>query len=172
MIFDRRGFVRRGAGFFCIILFLTSCGGMICEGVHKSRGKQTVVFDYDPIFKTVDVGGAPTYAKNNSWVKKIIVKQDGFVVVTEQQTAGFKNLPCEDNKEKICQKHVISSYYIMQSYKEGEGYKYWFKIPKKDWMSISSIEDQPSKEPSFHAKDCRYSFFGSLLEILIGILRV
>lgn len=164
--------------FFCMILFLASCEGVICKGVYvgetkfKSQEEQTVVFHYDPFFKTVDVGGAPTYHENDSWVKKIIVEEDGFVVVSEQQTAGFKSLPCEDNKEKTCQKHVISSYYIMQSYKKGRGYKYWFQIPKKDWMSISSIEDQPEKKPDLHAKSCRYSFFGSLLELLIAIIRV
>ena len=140
--------------------------------MHKNRGARTVVFSYDPVFKTVDVGGSPTYIKNNSWTKKLIVKGDGFVVVNEQKTAGFKGFPCEDNKERICQKHVISSYYTMQSYKEGEGYKYWFQIPEKDWISISRIEDRPAREPDLHAKDCRYSFFGALLEILLGLLWV
>jgi len=60
----------------------------------------------------------------------------------------------------------------MESYNEDECYRYWSPISKKDMVSISRIEDQPTKEPDFHAKDCRYSLFGSLLEILLAIFWV
>lgn len=157
--------------FLFLILFialLNSCGGIIC------KGEKTVVFDYDPFLKTVDVGSAPTYfkGKNAPWVKKIIVKSEGFVVVTEQKTAGFKKVPCDNNKNKLCEKHIISSYHNMQSYTEKEGYKYWFKIPKEEWIFISSLEDQPSKKPDLHVKDCQFAFFGRLLMFIATAGRV
>lgn len=154
--------------YFLALLFLAGCGGMVCEG------EKTVVFDYDPILKTVDVGGAPTYfkGKNAPWVKKIIVKPKGFIVVTEVKTAGYKKLPCDDDKNKLCEKHVISSYHNMQIYTEKEGYKYWFKIPEKEWTSISGLEDRPSIKPDMHVTNCRFAFFGRLLTFIIAALRV
>ena len=113
-----------------ILILLSGCGGTICKGK-----KHSVVFDYDPIFKTVDVGGAPTdfKGKNAPWVKKIIVKPEGFLVVNEQKTVSLKMLPCDDKNKKnqLCEKHITSSYYTMQSYTKEEGYKYWEEIQKK-----------------------------------------
>ena len=154
--------------YLLVLVFLTSCGGTIC------KGEKTVMFDYDPFFKTVDVGGVPTYfkGKNAPWVKKIIVESEGFIVVTEQKTAGFKKRPCDDNKDKLCDKHIISSYYNMQSYTEKEGYKYWFKIPEEEWAFISNVGNQPSKKPDMHIKNCQFAVFGGLLRFIITAMRV
>ena len=155
---------------FLFLMVLSGCDGTICKGE-----KTTVVFDYDPIFQTVDIGGMPTYfkGKNAPWVKKIIVKTEGFLLVHERKTAGFKEVPCEDNSKKgqLCQKHVVSSYYIMQSYTTKEGYKYWENIPKEKWISISKLEDQPAQKPDLQIKNCRFSLFGSLLETMLAISR-
>lgn len=159
---------------FSIVLLLTNCGGMICKGKDENGIEKTVVFDYDPYFKTVDVGGAPTYVQNGNtpWVKKLIVEEEGFLVVTEVKTAGFEQLPCEDNKEKLCDKHIIRTYNNLQTYKKGEAYKYWYKISEKEWTVLSRLEDRPEKQPSFQAEDCRFSLFGSFLEILLAIFRI
>ena len=159
---------RQTAVFYLFVfVLLTACGGTIC------KGKKNVIFHYDPVLKTVDVGGAPTYfkGKNAPWVKKIIVKTEGFIVVTEQKTAGLKKRPCEDDKARLCDKHIISSYYIMQSYIEGEGYKYWENIPKEDWISVSGLRDYPLKKPDLHVKDCRLALFGTLLDAILSIIR-
>ena len=153
------------------VILLTGCSGVVCKGEQK-----IVVFDYDPIFKTVDVGGMPTYfkGKNAPWVKKIIVKTKGFLVVSEQKIADYKKVPCEkeSKKNQSCQKYEASSYYTMQSYIEGEGYKYWNNIPKEEWESISQLEDQPSQKPDLHIKNCHFSLFGSVLETLLGMIHV
>ena len=157
---------------FCLLTFvpLSGCGGTICKGEKKS-----IVFDYDPIFQTVDIGGMPTHfkGKNAPWVKKIIVKSKGFLVVTEQKTAGYKEVPCKDKNKKgqKCQKHYISSYYQMDYYTDEEGYKYWGNISKKEWESISQLEDQPAKKPDLHIKNCKFSLFGSLLELILALFR-
>lgn len=153
-------------------LFLISCDGIICEGKNSEGKNTTVVFHYDPLFKTVDVGGAPTYVKNSSWVKKLIVEEEGFIVVTEVKTAGFEKVPCDNNPEQLCDKHKIRTYYNMQSYKESEGYKYWFDIPKKEWSFLSQLEDQATKPPSFHIKNCRASSSAPLLETFLAVFRI
>lgn len=71
----------------------------------------------------------------------------------------------------MCDKHVISSYYIMQYYQENQGYKYWFKIPKEKWISISSLNDKMPENPKFHATECKFSFFAGTLNDIIGLLR-
>ena len=154
------------------LLFLSGCGGVTCKLIEKGEEK-TVLLAYDSLLKYVKVGGKSyVQNKNSPWVKKVIVESEGFVVVTEQKTAGFKKRPCDDDSGKLCDKHTITSYHIMQSYTDKEGYKYWFKIPKEEWKSISSLTDRPSKEPDLQTNDCRFSFFASFLSDLIGILRI
>ena len=151
-----------------ITLLLIACGGTICTDEKKK-----VLLNYNPTFKTVDVSGLPTYKAGDYWVKKIIVETNGFLVVTEQKTAGYKQVPCEEESKKgqLCQKYNQSSHYNMQSYIEGVGYKYWGKIPKKEWESISSLEDEPSRKPDVYKKNCRFSLFGPLLDILMAAMR-
>ena len=155
--------------FLLFAVLLTGCGGMICKDK-----KHSIAFSYDSFFKTIDIRGMPTYLERDPWVKKILVEEAGFIVITEQKTAGFKMLPCEDNskKGKLCQKHVISSYYIMESYKEEEGYKSWSHLPKAEWTSFSNIEARPSQKPDLHIKNCRFSFFGSLFETFLSLIFV
>ncbi|MDE0118453.1 MAG: hypothetical protein OXM55_00400 [Bdellovibrionales bacterium] len=151
-----------------IAILLTGCGGTICKGEKKK-----VLFDYDPIFKTVDIGGYPTYHERASWVKKIIVKKNGFIVVNSQKFAGYKKVPCEEESKKgqLCQKYYKSTLYQVNSYIEGVGYKYWGDVPKKEWEFISQLEDQPSQKPNLYIKNCNFSLFGSLLEILLAMKR-
>ena len=159
--------------FLFITLFLTSgCGGVTCKLIEKGEEK-TVVLAYDPLLKYVQVGGQSyVQNKNSPWVKKVIVESEGFVVVFEQKTAGFKKRPCDDDPSKLCEKHTITSYYILQTYTETEGYKYWFKIPKEEWELISNLTDRPSKKPDLQTNDCSFSSFASFLSDLIGILRI
>ena len=147
------------------VLFLTvSCGGMICK---DSAG--SIAFDYDPFFNAVDIGGRPTHTPNSSWVKKIIVQDDGFIVVYDQKTAGFKKQPCDHDKSKMCDKHFIRSVYYVESYTDKDGYKSWSYVPEKDWKQISRLGDVVPQKPDIHIKNCRFSFFGSWLELLLSL---
>ena len=157
--------------FLLSLLFVSGCDGVICKLIEKNEEKK-VVINFDPVLKVVQVGGKSyVQNKNSPWVKKVIVKWDGFVVVFEQKTAGYKKRPCDEDPSKLCEKHTITSYYIMQSYTDEEGYKYWFKIPKEEWDFISDLKDRPSREPDLQTTDCRLSLFASSLNDLIGILR-
>ncbi|MDE0518584.1 MAG: hypothetical protein OXH36_03380 [Bdellovibrionales bacterium] len=151
-----------------IALLLTSCGGTICESKKKK-----IILNYNPTFKTVDIGGLPTYNERASWVKKLIVKQNGFLVVSKQNIAGLKKVPCEEESKKgqLCQKYFQSHLYQMHYYIEGVGYKYWGDLPKKQWESISNLEDQPSKKPDFIYKNCRFSLLGPVLDIILMMIR-
>ena len=77
----------------CIpLFFLTSgCGAMICS--KKDNPKHGVVFDYENIYghKYVNIGHLPTFIEKDTWVKKLIVKNNGFLVVSSQKTASCKN---------------------------------------------------------------------------------
>ena len=157
--------------YFLLFFFLSGCGGTICKWKEKK-----IVLNYDSFKGAVTVGGK-SYAKHNppfniaSWIKKVIVEDDGFLVVNEQKTAGFKKRPCDHDKTKMCDKHVISSYFIMQYYRDDEGYKYWRPIPKKKWASISSLNDKMPENPNFHATECEFSFFGGALNDLLVFFR-
>ena len=148
------------------ILFLkVGCGGMICK---DSAG--SVVFDYDPFFNTVDIGGYPTHTSNSSWVKKIIVQKDGFILVYDQKTAGFKKQACDHDKSKMCDKHFIRSVYYVESYTKEDGYRSWSYVPEKDWKLISRLGDAVPQKPDIHIKKCRFSFLGSWLELILSLI--
>ena len=65
--------------------------------------KETAIKDYILItirfLKTVDIGAYPTFHIKASWVKKMIVKQNGFLLVY-----GQKTVHC-DNREEMKKKH-------------------------------------------------------------------
>ena len=145
---------------------------MVCKLKDKGENKK-VALSYETFPQQVSVGGV-SYVKNKNspWVKKLIVKPKGFVVVSEQKTAGFKDRPCDNDPSKLCKKHVLSTYYIMQSYTKTHGYKYWFKIPKEEWASISSLEDQPSKKPDLQTNDCHFSFMTLFISHFMSGLRI
>ncbi len=152
-------------GIFLVVFLVIGCGGTICKDHEGS-----VVFDWDPLFNTVDIGGRPTHSARASWVKKIIVETDGFIVVYDQKTAGFEKQPCEHDKSQMCDRHYIRSVYHIHSYTDEEGYRAWSYVPEKDWQSISHISDSVPQKPYLHIKDCRFNFLGSLLEFLLSLL--
>ncbi len=157
--------------FLTSFLFLSGCMGVICKWKNKK-----IIIDYTPHLNTATVGGV-SYTKHNPpwtitpWVKKIIIKHNGFLVVEEQKTAGSKKIPCAHDKNKMCDKHVINSVYTMQSYKEDEGYKYWPNIPKEKWAFISNLDDKISEKPEFHTKECESSFFAEIINNAISLIR-
>ena len=147
------------------MLLTTGCGGTICKDQEGS-----VVLDWDPLLNTVDIGGQPTHSPNASWIKKIIVQTGGFIVVYDQKTAGFKKQACEHDKSKMCDKHYIRSVYHIESYTDKEGYRAWSYVPEKDWQAISHIDDLVPQKPYLHIKNCRFNFFGSVIELLLSLV--
>ena len=153
--------------YLSFLFLFAGCDGTICK-----MDEQDVIISYDAILKIVRVGGE-SYVKNKGspWVKRVIVKPEGFLVVHEYKTAGFHKEPCEDDPSQTCEKHRITKHYIMQRYTEEDGYKYWFRIPKEEWEPVSDLETLPSIEPYHQTQDCKYSFFVPLLHDIIAILR-
>jgi len=161
---------------FIFLLFsslgFTSCGSMLCS---KGDTNQGLFFYYDPLFQTVDVGALPTMGKGDSFVKHIIVKDEGFLVVTsrhvvtqcipenENQEAFYTLIkPCKRYKEGRVFKTVEK--YIIRRYIEGKGYEEWEPgtIPKKEWQNISKLDHTFSKPPTYHYENCRWAVFGAL----------
>ncbi|MCY4321631.1 MAG: hypothetical protein OXC37_04440 [Bdellovibrionaceae bacterium] len=154
---------------FFILLFvflISGCDGIICEGEKKS-----VVLSYNPEFKTIDIGGSPTYKANDSWVKKIFVSDIGFLVLTSQKTVKMiEKENCNKQKEN-CLEHTIEARYNLQTYKEQEGYKYWFNLTEQERQSLSDINSRLSRNPDFYAPKCREAPAGGLLDFIMTVDR-
>ena len=149
-----------------LVLFVAvGCGGMICKDKEGA-----VVFDYDPVLKTVDIGGQPTHSAKADWVKKILVEPGGFIVVYDQKTAGFEKQPCDHDKSQMCDKHYIRSVYHIESFTDEEGYRHWSYVPEKDWQSIDSPDDTVPQKAHLHIKDCRFSLIGAWLELFLSLI--
>ncbi len=158
-----------------IILFLFSfpllgCSSMLCT---KEDSQQGVFFDFDPILKTVDIGAYPTFHEKYDWVKKMIVKGDGFLIVYSQKTVHCDNR--EEMKKNIhlaCKGHkIVENHYIIR-YTDNTGYEEWSYMPEKEWKDVKKINHVFLKKPDYHYKNCRFKIFGGLRMLMQIIKRI
>ncbi|MCZ0932942.1 MAG: hypothetical protein OXJ52_07310 [Oligoflexia bacterium] len=160
--------------FYCFFILLfafvsVGCDGIICENAEKS-----VVFNYNPLFQVVDIGGSPTYNKNalkSGWVKKLFVSETGFLALTAQKTVKMKEKGSCDKQKQNCLEHSIVSVYSLQTYRKEEGYKYWFDLKEQERLSLTDINSRLSRKPDFHASKCRFSPLAGLLDIILTAMR-
>ena len=145
---------------------------MLCT---KGNSNQGLFFDFDPWLKTVDIGAYPTYHAGASWVKKIIVKRNGFLTVSAQGTVHCDN--AEEMKKNIyvhCKGHKVVQRHTIRRYRDNKGYEEWETeaISKKEWSQIADLDHKFSKPPLYHYKNCRYKLFGGLYQIWQTIKRI
>ena len=141
---------------------------MLCS---KGKTKQGVFFDFDPIFKTVDIGAYPTFHLKDSWVKKLIIKSDGFLLVYSQKTVHCDNR--EEMKKNIhlpCKGHKLVENHSIIRYTDKTGYEEWSYAPEKDWKEVKKLDHVFLKKPDYHYKNCRYKILGGL-QMLLQIIK-
>ncbi len=152
---------------FCS-LFLSACGSMLCS---KGSTNQGLFFDFDPFLKTVDIGAYPTAHSRASWVKKLIVKSDGFLLVSAQKTVHCDNR--EEMKKNIhlaCKGHKLVDVYTIYRYTDKTGYEEWSYASEPEWKNITKLNHIFSRKPNYHYKNCRYKIFGGW-SMLMQIIR-
>ena len=153
---------------------LPGCGSMLCS---KGKTRQGLFFSFGSDFGRayVDIGHYPTFHSGASFVKKLIVRPDGFLLVSSQGTVHC------DNKEELdrgaqaaCKGHRIVDIYTVRRYTDKGGYEEWggSKIPEKEWRAASSLNHAFSRPPDYHYKNCRYKIFGGLYQIIQTIRRI
>ena len=170
--------------FFLVFIFYgsVSCAedAILCT---KGDTKQGLFFNFGQgaVYPYVDIGSHPTYTPRSSWVGKLIVKEEGFLVVTGQRTV----VPCKaKNKQNTllreivtaCQMYAVGEEYqqvkkyTIKRYTKKRGYEEWFdKIPIKEWQKADSLNYKFSKTPDYHYENCRKHKSGKrhmLLEIM------
>ena len=64
-----------------------------------------------------------------------------------------------DSQKQNCLEHTIVPVYYLQTYKEKEGYKYWYEMTTQERLSITDINSRLSRQPDFYAPNCRFSIF-------------
>ena len=144
---------------------------MLCS---KGDTNQGLFFDFDLFPQPyVDIGASPTMFEGGIHVKHIIVKEEGFLVVTWRQVVT-QCTPEKENQEafhtlvKPCKRYLEGRVfktvekYIIRRYIEGKGYEEWKPgtIPKKEWKSITKLNHIFSKPPTYHYENCRWTIFG------------
>ena len=128
----------------------------------------------------VDIAHYPTFHEGASFVQKLIVDEwEGFLLVSSQ-----KSVHCDNKKEMNqlakkgrligCEGHRIVEKYKVRRYREANGYEEWEtgQIPKKEWQGVNNLNHVFSKNPVYYYENCRYHFFGKLIQILQIIDRV
>ena len=133
--------------------------------------------DFDPVLKTVDIGAYPTYHSRASWVKKIIVKWEGFLTVESQGTVhcdNFKEMKAKPQLQIPCKGHKIVQKHTVRRYRDGKGYEEWDTeaVSKEEWSAITDLNHKFSKPPLYHYENCRYKLFGFLHVLWQTIKRV
>ena len=149
---------------------LWGCGSLLCS---KGKTRQGVFFDFDPVFQTVDIGAYPTFHSKAKWVKKFIVKQEGFLLVYGQKTVHCDNR--EEMKKNVhlpCEGHKLVENHTLIRYTDDTGYEEWSYVPEKEWKDIKRLDHAFQKKPNYHYENCRFKFFGSLAQILQIIKRI
>ena len=150
--------------------FLSGCGSLLCTQGDTNQG---LMFDFDPVLKTVDIGAYPTFHKNASFVKKLIVDWDGFLLVSSQKTVHCDNREeMKKNTSLACEGHKLVENYTIRRYTDSRGYEEWPYMPKSEWQGITSLNHSFSKAPAYHYKNCRTALFGGLFMLLEIINRV
>ena len=151
--------------FIFLILMILGCDGIVCKS-----GEKSVFLNYDPIFQAVDVGASPTYNKNAlkaGWVKKLLVLEGGFLVLTAQKTVKMKEKTnCDKQQKQSCLEHSIVYKYDLQTYSKEDGYKYWNNLTEQERLSLTDINSRLLRKPGFHAPKCSYSPLGGLLSLM------
>ena len=164
--------------FILLILPFLGCGSMLCT---KGNTKQGLFFEFDSIFGKgyVDIGAEPTATTDSSWVKNLIIKNEGFLLVTSQKSVHCDNKEQMDREAKKgnmirCQNHRLVENYLIRRYTDETGYEEWGynKIPEKEWRGIKDLRHSFSKKPDYHYENCRYHLLGGLYQILQIIDRV
>ena len=166
--------------FFILVLMpFLGCGAMLCT---KGETKQGLFFNFGSDFGRgyVDIAHYPTFHEGQSFVKKLIVDDwEGFLLVSSQKSVHCDNKEEMDKAAKTgrfikCEGHKIVEGYKVRRYTDNTGYEEWEKeqIPKQEWQSARSLNHVFSKKPVYHYENCRYHFFGKLIQILQIIDRV
>ena len=164
--------------FIFLVLPFLGCSSMLCT---KGDTKQGLFFEFDSILGKgyVDIGAEPTATSDASWVKNLIVKNEGFLLVTSQKSVRCDNKEQMDREAKKgnmirCQNHRLVENYLIRRYTDDIGYEEWGynKIPEKEWRGIKNLKHSFSKKPDYHYENCRYHFLGGLYQILQIIDRV
>ena len=159
---------------FLFLLALQGCDSILCT---KGDSKQGLFFKFGSEFGQdyVDIGAYPTFHTGASFVKKLIVKEKGFLLVSSQGTVHCDNREeMRQGKQVACKGHKIVDVYTVRQYRETEGYKEWegSKIPEKEWRAVSSLNHSFSVPPDYHYENCRHKSFGSWYQILQTISRI
>ena len=152
--------------FFLFCLFLISgCGATVCR--DKNNSKHGIFFNYENLYghKYVDIGHLPTFVENNEWVKKLIVKDSGFLLVSSQKKASCKNK--EAIKEAIktkqplpaCERIAMVAYPVRR-YIEDQGYEEWGHLSEEEWSKVADLKHTFSKQADYHYENCSYHIFG------------
>ena len=154
---------------FCFFS-LPACSSTLCS---KGKSKQGVLFDFDPVFKTVDIGSYPTFHIKDDWVKKLIVKWDGFLLVYGQKTVHCDNR--EEMKKNVyaaCEGHKLVENHTIIRYSDDTGYEEWSYAPEEDWKDVQELDHVFKKKPDYHYENCRISLFGGLMMLLQTIIGI
>ena len=162
---------------FYLILFLMALPG--CDAILCTKGdsKQGLFFNFGSDFGRgyVNIGAYPTFHTGADFVKKLIVKENGFLLVSSQGTVH-----CDNREEMLkgaqvaCKGHKIVDIYTVRRYTDSGGYEEWgdSKIPEKEWEAVASLNHSFSLPPDYHYKNCRLKIFGGLYQILQIIQRI
>ena len=156
-----------------LFIFMTGCGSTLCT---KGKTKQGLFFNYGSTIGIdhVDIGGEPTHKRSDSWVKIIIVKKEGFLLVTSQGVVHCDNMDeIRKNIYAPCKGHKIVKEYKIRRYIKKRGYEEWKYdvIPKSEWELVKDIDFKFSKKPTYYYENCRYRFLGGFYQLLQFISR-
>ena len=156
--------VRQYVLFIPFLPLITGCGATIC--LKKDNQKHGIAFNYGNMYgnKYVDIGHLPTFVEKDSWVKKLIVENDGFLLVSSQKTASCKNR--QEIKKTIkenlplppCERITMIKYPVRR-YVTNQGYEEWTNISEKEWSEIKDLNHIFAKQPDYHYEDCSYNLF-------------
>ena len=156
--------------FLLLFLFaLPGCDSMLCT---KGDSRQGLFFDFGSVLgrNYVNIGHYPTFHTGSDFVKKLIVKENGFLLISSQGTVY-----CDNRKEMrqqgphvACKGHKIVNVYTVRRYTDSGGYEEWGddKIPEKEWRSARSLNHSFSAAPEYHYENCRYKIFGGLYQLI------
>ena len=170
---DRRWNIKTQILYASFLFYLCGCGSLLCTKANTNQG---LLFHYGSFYgiDRVDIGSEPTHKQSDKWVKTLIVKEEGFLLIT-----GQNMLHC-DNEEEIkknahipCKGHKVVESYQIRRYTNNTGYEEWSydSIPKKEWSRVKNLYHSFSKKPDYHYENCRYKAFGQIYQILQIIQR-
>ena len=157
--------VRQYVLFIPFLFIVTGCGATICS--KKDNSKHGVAFNYGNMYGNnyIDIGHLPTFIEKDKWVKKLIVENNGFLVVSSQQTASCKNK--EEIKVAINKKlplppceRIAMIKYPVRRYITNRGYEEWAHISEKEWFKITDLKHIFVKQADYHYENCNYNIFG------------